>query len=123
MNFPLSYLCLYLNYSPESTYVVAIFVAFGCLLLRLAFLKKMVQLSVRSFFKNVCVKVFFVTIVASVIPTILHYRISYGWERLLVVGSVSILTSVLAIYYIGCSKGERQFVASKMMAFKQKVLG
>ena len=123
MNFPLSYLCLYLDYSPESTYVVAIFIAIGCLFLRLVFLRKMAQLSMRSFLKNVCAKVLFVAIVASALPTLLHCHISYGWERLLVVGSVSILTSVLVIYYIGCSKGERQFVVSKLMALKQKVLG
>lgn len=121
MNFPFSYLCLYLGYSPESTYVVAIIIAIGCLFLRLVFLRKMAQLSMRSFLKNVCGKVFFVAIVAAVLPIILHYYIPYGWERLLVVGSVSIVTSMFSIYFIGCSKGEREFLTSKIIVLKQKV--
>ena len=123
MNFPLSYLCLYLNYSPESTYVVAIFVSIGCLLLRLAFLRKMATLSMSSFMTNVCARVLLVALLASIIPAIIHYNMPIGWPRLLVVGGVSILSSMIVIYYIGCSKEERQFFISKLLVLKHKILG
>ena len=121
LNFPLSYLCLSLGFAPESTLMVAIIIAILCMILRLLFLRKMAQLSMRSFLKNVCVKVLVVALIASILPMILRYNLSYGWERLLIVSGASVLSGMLAIYYIGCSKGERQFIASKIVALKQKI--
>lgn len=122
LNFPLSYLCLYFNYPPESTYIVAICISIGCLILRLIFLRKMAKLSMSSFMKNVCAKVLLVVLTSSILPTIVHYYMPYGWVRLLVVGFISILSSLLVIYYMGCNKEERQFVVSKIRDIKIKVL-
>lgn len=121
LNFPLSYLCLSLGMAPESTLVVAIVIAILCMILRLLFLRKMAQLSIRSFVKNVCAKVLVVALTASTLPMILHYNLSYGWGRLLIVGGASVLSGMVTIYYIGCSKGERQFITSKIVALKRKI--
>ena len=123
LNFPLSYICLHMGFAPESTLIISILIAVVCMLLRLMFLRKMAQLSMRSYLKNVCIKVLLVATVASVLPVLLQHHISYGWHRMLVVGSLCILSSAFSIYFIGCSKGERQFIVSKMMILKQKVLG
>lgn len=120
MNFPLSYLCLYLNYPPESTYVVAIIISLGCLLLRLVFLRKMAQLSMSGFIKNVCAKVLLVSLISSIFPAIIHYSLPYGWGRFFIVGCVSVLSSLFFIYYLGCNKEERRFVISKIRDIKIK---
>lgn len=122
LNFPISYLCLYMRFAPESTLVVAIVISILCLLLRLIFLGKMAQLSICSFLKNVCVKVLLVAIIASLLPIILYNNLSYGWVRLLMVIIVSVISSMFSIFYIGCNKGERQFIISKIVSFKHKVL-
>ena len=122
LNFPFSYICLHIGLVPESTLVVAIFIAIACLLLRLIFLRKMAQLSLRSYLKNVCEKVLIVILVASIIPALLHYNLSYGFERMLAVGFICFLSSSITIFYVGCSMEERQFIISKIIAIKQKIL-
>lgn len=121
MNFPLSYLCLYLGCPPESTLLVAIGVAVACMILRLAFLRVMAQLSMVTFIKNVCVKVVMVAMVASILPMFLHSILSSGWERLIVVGGFSVISCLLVIFYLGCNRSERQLILSKVTDFKQRI--
>lgn len=122
LNFPLSYICLYFGCPPESTYIVAIFVALACLLLRLAFLRKMAQLSMRSFFNNVCLRIVKVVLLAIIIPILLHYYLQYGLIRFFIVGISCVISSVIVIYYVGCSLTERQFILSKAITIKDKFI-
>ena len=121
MNFPLSYMCLYLGCPPESTLLVAIGVAVACMILRLVFLRKMAQLSMVTFIKNVCVKVVMVAVAASIVPMFLHSILSAGWERLIVVGGFSMISCLLVIFYLGCNPSERQLILSKLTDFKQRI--
>lgn len=121
MNFPLSYLCLYWGFPPESTFVVAILVSLLCLISRLVLLRKMAQLSVYSFLRNVCAKVLIVVVIASIIPTILHFNISYGWQRLVIVGCTSIINCIVVIFYLGCNKEEQESILSKMALLKKNL--
>lgn len=121
MNFPLSYLCLYLGCPPESTLLVAIGVAVACMILRLAFLRKMAHLSMATFIKNVCIKVVMVAMVASIVPMFLHGILSSGWERLIVVGGFSVISCLLVIFYLGCNRSEQLLILSKLADFKQRI--
>ena len=117
MNFPLSYICLKVGFPPESTFVVAIWVSLCCLLLRLVFLRKMAGLSMRWFLKSVCLNVFFVTVIALIIPVLFIWlSIGYGWGRFLLVCFVCLVCSAFSAYRIGCSKNERQFIIQKVYA-------
>lgn len=120
MNFPLSYVCLKLGMQPESTYVVAIVVSLCCLVLRLYFLRGMVNLSVKRYLKNVCANVTCVLALSSVLPLLVHCSMPYGWIRFVVV-SLSCVGSVgLITYFIGCDVSERRFILTKAYAFKSR---
>lgn len=123
MNFPLSYVCLKLGFSPESTFVVAIFVSIACLLLRLAFLRKMVGLSIKRFLQNVCWNVFFVTGAAVVLPLLLsNWFVGDSWEQFLLISMVCIVCSSASVYVIGCSKNERQFILQKVQVVRNRLM-
>lgn len=122
MNFPLSYLCLKLGFSPVSVYMVAIGVSLACLVLRLAFLEHMVEkFSSLRFVRKVCVNVVIVTLLAMILPCLLHSILSYGWLRFIAVVIVCLLTSGLSIFFVGCTEGERQFLFTKLFALKAKL--
>lgn len=123
MNFPLSYLCLYCGYNPESIYIVGIFVSICCLLLRLFFLRKMVGLSIHQFLSKVCLNVVSVSLVSIIIPLILYLSLERGWIRFILVGLVCVINSSVVIYKMGCSANERSFVKNKIIQAIQKVLG
>ena len=72
MNFPISYLLLYLGFEPEITLVVAIIISQLCLVARLWFLKTMVQLPVMQFIKTVYIKAIIVTLISALPPFICY---------------------------------------------------
>lgn len=124
MNFPLSYLCLKASFSPESVYIVAIFVALCCLLLRLFFLTRMVKtFSAISYIKNVIVNVFAVSLLSSALPSMLCFFFPDGWMRFLIVLFVSFVCTGLVILYIGCSTSERKFIYDKISVLRTRIIG
>lgn len=123
MNFPLSYLCLKIGFVPESTLIVGIVVSVCCLLLRLAFLRKMVGLSMFGFLKGVCLNVISVAVVAVVIPAFLTSILTCeGWKHFLLMLSISILCTVLSVYVVGCSKSERVFIIQRVCILRNKLM-
>lgn len=122
MNFPLSYICLYLNFSPESVYFVAIFIAVACLFLRLHFLRGMIDFPVKSFIKNVCLKVCEVFCLSIIIPLFLYLTLDYGWYRVIIVSGVAIICSILSAFYVGCTRNERNFIIQKIINLKDRFI-
>lgn len=123
MNFPLSYLCLKLELSPVSVYIVAIVVAVYCLFLRLLFLRRMVEkFSMSSFLRNVSVNVLKVVLAASIIPLLVTLLMDDSWMRFLLLVPFSIVCTVCSIVWIGCSVSERSFIFGKL-AFACKKIG
>jgi hypothetical protein len=122
LNFPLSYIALELGCPPEATLVVALFVGVCCLLLRLLFLRKMVGLSMLGYLKNVCLNVLGVFTVVVVPTSVVHRLVPFtGWAHFFAVGLTSVVVSLFAILYIGCTKSERAFIMGKIAAVKKKL--
>lgn len=122
MNFPFSYLCLKLSFSPVSVYVVAIVVALFCLILRLLFLQRMVEkFSMIVFLQNVSFNVFKVVLCASMIPLAVYWLMPEGWVRLLVLVPLSMACVLCSILWIGCSASERSFIFGKLALACKKI--
>lgn len=120
MNFPLSYICLKIGFQPESTLIVALIVAVACLFLRLLFLRKMVGLSMRRYLHKVCGNVLCVTLAAAVLPTLLYLQMADGIVRFLLMCVLTVLCSATAIYFIGCSRNERDFIKNRFISIRHK---
>lgn len=120
MNFPLSHIFLKMGFQPESTIMIALIVAVACMFLRLLFLRKTVGLSVRRYLHKVCGNVLSVTLIAAVIPTLLFLQMPDGLVRFLLMCVLTTLCSTLTIYFIGCSRNERDFIKSRIVLVRQK---
>jgi len=121
MNFPVSYLLLSMGLFPEVTMVVAIVIGQCCLAARLYLLRKMIGLSAVAFMKQVYLNIAAVSLVALVLPLLLHFTLAGRWVRLASVVVVSLLSTLMSIYYIGCTKRERMFVMQKIRQVIHKV--
>lgn len=121
-NFPISYILLKMGYFPEITVVVAIIISQICLAARLAFLKHMIKLPVAVFLRDVYCNVIIVSAIAFVIPFLCHLYIGNQILRLIVVSVISVITSGLAIYFVGCDKNERILVKKYICKIKNKFL-
>lgn len=123
MNFPLSYLCLKLGMAPEFTLIVAIAISVCCLALRLMFLSKMAGLSIIRYVKNVCLNISAVTVLAAVLPALLHMGIGNdSIVKFLAVSISCIVCCAVSVYFIGCTENERVFIMQKTMAIKNRIL-
>lgn len=122
MNFPISYVLLRMGYFPEVTVIVAIIISQICLFARLAFLKNMVKLPVKSFLKDVYCNVIIVSAIAFIAPFFCHIFIGGQYLRLFVVCIVSVITSGLTIYFIGCNKDERNLAKRYINKIKNRFL-
>lgn len=74
----------------------------------------------RRYLYKVCGNVLLVTFAAAVIPSLLYIQMSDGIIRFLLMCILTTLCSFMAIYFIGCSGNERQFIKSRISLVRQK---
>jgi O-antigen/teichoic acid export membrane protein len=110
LNLPISYLLLRWGCFPEVTVVVAIIVSQLCLVARLCFLRKMIDLPVMEFVKKVYCNVIVVTVISLIVPAVCYLLISPGIVRFFVLCSLSVLSSIATIYFVGCNHDDRAMV-------------
>lgn len=105
---PLAYVVLKAGAPVESMYISYIVTSIGCLMARVYILRGDIpQFSVRNFVKDVVLNVWIVAIISAVFPYIVHTLLNEGWLHLLLTGSASVLSCLLAMFYIGLRKQER----------------
>ena len=117
LNFPLSYLFLYLGNPPECTVIIAIIISVGCLVIRIIILNEKLGISFNQYLKKVLLNVIITGIISSIIPLILYHEIMQPIVRLIVVILGSLVSSLFVIYWIGCTSNERNFVKMKASQF------
>lgn len=122
MNFPVSYMLLKFGLFPEVTIIAAIVIGQWCLATRLYMLRSMIGLSSIAFMKKVYLNIISVSIVAMLPPLLLHIvMIEDRWLRFFAVLAVSVVSTLASIYYIGCSKSERDLVVQKSKQLINKI--
>lgn len=114
LNLPISYILLKIGYFPEITVIVAIILSQCCLFARIVMLHKMINLSRSKFLFYVCGNTIIVGILSLLLPLLLHSFMSYGIFRFIFVTLLSVISTSITIYFVGCNEVERQFVRSKI---------
>lgn len=122
MNLPLSYLFLKLHFPPESSFWIYGLLSALLLVVRLWFVKRMIQTNMTEFLQSVLLPIFLVSIVALPIPLFVHLYISPGLIGFISTSLLSWLCVSLAVYMVGLSSGERVLVKSRIQLFKQRII-
>ena len=97
---------------PESVACVAIAVSCICFGLRLVLVRRCAQLSIRIFLRKTLFPVCLAASVSMAVPVWLTFSIisSPSWSQVLVVGSSSVLSTIIAVMFLGVSFEERLFL-------------
>jgi O-antigen/teichoic acid export membrane protein len=116
MNVPAAYVWLRCGGSPICIFVVSIVISQLCFYLRLYMLRGMIGLPVKEFFFKVYVRAILVLLFSLMIPYMFVHicQINYEIVRFLVVCAVSIVSSFVAITFVGCANSERSYVIRKI---------
>lgn len=108
-NMPLSYISLKLGYSPEYTIYVEMLLYVLALFARLLLVNKLVSLSIMEYFKKVIIKCLLVVTLSCILPILLRLNMQDGLLRLFCVSLLSLISSIVLIYYIALYKSEKVF--------------
>lgn len=114
LNLPVSLFFLYLGASATITYWVAIVLELFCLLSRLLMSRILTKLSVMKFIRCVIVNSLAVTVISSIAPIFLSIFVSPTFVNLIVVVVVSILSTLLTIYFAGLNASEKNIVNKRV---------
>ena len=114
MNLPLSYVLLRMGCIPETVMIVAVCISQCCLAARLYMLRGMIGLSARKYLRKVYANVIIVSALAAAVPVALSLKLQESFVTFCMVTVISLCCSFLSIFYVGCSRGEREFVKSKV---------
>lgn len=121
LNLPVSYILLRFGAIPETVLIVAIVISQLCLVSRLYMLRGLIGLKARDFIKKVYANVIEVTILSVIVPFLLAIVLNNDFLNFIVLSIITIVSTLLVVFYVGCTMEERQFVVSKvkMMILKK----
>lgn len=123
LNFPISYLALYLGMPPTSVAIVSIGVNIIVLGARIYMLPFTVTSFNRvRFLKEVILTCLIVAIIASVIPIAIYQLLPENVIGFITNVLVCLLFSAVVIFYLGCNKSERSFIFSKVRMVQMKII-
>lgn len=114
INLPLAYICLYMGFPAESVFIIAIVVSVFCLLCRLVMLKSMIGLSPIGFLLKVLGNVIVVSVISMILPYALNSIWSSSFWNFIFISIVSLVSTLIAIMFLGCNKSERIWLFNKL---------
>lgn len=122
LTLPIAYICLWAGQSAEAVFIVTIFIEIVRLFLRMPILKRMVDIDIKRFFKEVILIPLFISAEASVIPLIIFRYLDSGFVSFIVVSLLCVLCVVACVYFHGLNKNEKKFVVSQVLNVVGKVI-
>lgn len=115
---PITYLLLKLGFDIVIVFIVNVIPWLLETLFDLYYENKFIGFPVWGFYRRVYGIVFPLAIIVFMIPYVVHIFLPFqGWGRFMIVCFVSVVTSVIVIYYLGLSKYLRGVVLDKVNSF------
>ena len=121
LNLPVSYVFMRIGYAPEVFLYVAIFFSIVCLAARLIMLKKNTGFDSLCFVQKVFCNCTLVTIVALILPMFAKRYGDNDWKSFILLTLLCVVTTLLAEFFVGCSKRERLMAINKLIEIKKKI--
>lgn len=114
LNFPLTYLSLYLGFPAYSSYIVYGCIAITLLGVRLFLIRKMIGYSIRMYAKDVIWSITKVCLLALPLPIYLSISLENTFINVVTVSVASVLSVAITVYTIGLQKEEREILKNKL---------
>jgi len=116
---PLGWICLKLGYPPTSVFIVQLCIFVITQITRMFIVCPAIKMSIWLYFKEVILRCMLAIISGSILPLIVHENAitsPHPLSQVIIVTAVSIFSSSIAIYFIGCDRQQRQLIISKIKA-------
>lgn len=117
LNIPISYVFLRLGYSPLSVFYISLLISIVCLFMRLWIVRRLILFPVKKYIVEVLGTSLLVCAVALVIPLTVYMILDENVYTVLFICILCIVSSIIAIYYMGLNSQERKL----MYAIRTKI--
>lgn len=121
LNLPLSYYFLVLGYSPEFTIYVGLGIALLAQISRLAFMKRLHNISITAYLSGVVLVIATITIASSVAPYIITQIMEEGIVRFIILSAATTGSCIFIIYSIGMNPMEKIFFKNLLISRFQSI--
>lgn len=119
---PIAYFLLkFFGIEPEYVFCVHIIIEILTQYARINIVLPMIRMKVSDYFREVILPILKVVILSPIIPLIVYFSINQSIVTFFVVCVVSVLSVLCVIYFVGCTKVERNFVLTKVSGVILKV--
>ena len=112
---PISYIVLKAGAPAWSVFAVHFCVESVAQLSRMIMLRKLINLPVKEYLKNIYIPILSTVAVSFICPLFVHLQMEEGWLRLIAVGCTCVASVGLASFFIGFTKHERAFFLDKAL--------
>ena len=120
LTLPLVYITLKFGAEPYHAMIIAFVVEFACHLARLYMLNRMISFPIIGYLRNVTFRVYAITLLAMIIPVIVHNSIESEIPRFLLVSIISLISTLSIGYMLGFNKEERSMIKEKVIRIIRK---
>lgn len=110
---PIAYFCLWLGGASEVVFVVTICIEIVRLFLRLPILKRMIDIDIQRFLKEVILIPLIISVESSIIPLFVAHYIDIGFFNFVLVSLLCVICVIAFVFIHGLNKQERIFVVSE----------
>ena len=112
---PISYIVLKLGAPAYSVFLVHFCVEATAQFSRMYMLRKLINLAVVEYFKNIYLPILLTVMISVVLPIYISYHYDEGLIRFVFVGMISVMSVIITVIFIGLTKGEREFISDKVL--------
>ena len=112
---PISYIVLKLGAPAYSVFIVHFLVESVAQFSRMYMLRKLINLPLWQYMKNIYIPIFTTVAVAIILPIFVHMQVEEGWLRFIAVGFTCVLSVGISTFFIGFTKHERVFFLDKCL--------
>ena len=110
LNVPISYIFLKLGYSPLVVFYISLAIAVICLFMRLWIVRRLMEFPVMEYIVKVFGTCLMVCAISLILPLAAHLMLEESFISVVMVCLISLLSSIVGIYFIGMDNKEKQFV-------------
>lgn len=110
LNFPVSYIFFRVGFSPTIALKISVCISFVTLIVRLFFMERQLSIRPSDYIKNVFLRTIPVGFLCSIIPYGVSTHLDEGCKRFFLLVSLSTLSNLFIVYWIGMNREERAFV-------------
>lgn len=116
---PSSYLILKLGGEPYTVFIVHIFFEIIAYIARLIIIRELISISIREYINKVIFRCAAVIGLSIPLPLYLKHILSDDLYSFFVVSCVSVISSIIVIYFVGLDISEKKFVKSTILDLKR----